>query len=538
MAAIRAARRRCSATPAWLRAARRQHPGEGDEFTLGGHTLLCCAGILRAARASCRRPRPRPADTFGFKWDQRATRSSREAFRRRARTLAGRALRTGGRRRLVGRATARDPVVLDAGCGAGHSRRSSSSAAASSRIRYLGVDVSSAVDVAPRRFAERGLAAAFMQADMHASPVRRARSVDVIFSEGALAPHRLDARRRCSRSAGCSSPAGASSSTSTAARARSGSSPTTTSGTRSQGMSSERGVGRALPLTQARPRPRRARRRHRRAGGRSSSSGSRPARSMLQRLFYWHVCQDVLRSRVTLDELNHINFDWFAPQQRAPPDAERRCANGAPRQTSRSSASTSRRPASRSSPVASHDSLRGRADGRRRRRWAARVASARAPGGGRTPTARLEPQPAVRRCALRPLGAGPWARFGDGASIYDSALVYGEVQAGEQTSIGPYTLLDGSGGGIEIGSYCSISAGVHIYTHDTVMWALSGGRAERRTAATRIGDAASSAPGDRGGRRGAGNSVRRRGQQLREPLVLRRHDRRRHTRRGARTCAR
>jgi acetyltransferase-like isoleucine patch superfamily enzyme len=78
--------------------------------------------------------------------------------------------------------------------------------------------------------------------------------------------------------------------------------------------------------------------------------------------------------------------------------------------------------------------------------------------------------------------------FGDGASIYDSALVYGDVGVGEQTWIGPYTLLDGSGGGVEIGSYCSISAGVQIYTHDTVMWALSGGRVERRTAATRIGD--------------------------------------------------
>ena len=78
--------------------------------------------------------------------------------------------------------------------------------------------------------------------------------------------------------------------------------------------------------------------------------------------------------------------------------------------------------------------------------------------------------------------------FGDGASIYDSALVYGAVRVGEQTWIGPNALLDGSGGGIEIGSYCSISAGVHIYTHDTVMWALSGGRAERRTAATRVGD--------------------------------------------------
>jgi acetyltransferase-like isoleucine patch superfamily enzyme len=78
--------------------------------------------------------------------------------------------------------------------------------------------------------------------------------------------------------------------------------------------------------------------------------------------------------------------------------------------------------------------------------------------------------------------------FGEGASIYDSALVYGAVRVGEQSWIGPYTLLDGSGGGIEIGSYCSISTGVQIYTHDTVMWALSGGRAERRTAPTRIGD--------------------------------------------------
>jgi acetyltransferase-like isoleucine patch superfamily enzyme len=81
-----------------------------------------------------------------------------------------------------------------------------------------------------------------------------------------------------------------------------------------------------------------------------------------------------------------------------------------------------------------------------------------------------------------------WLGFGEGASIYDSSLVYGDVQVGEETWIGPYTLLDGSGGGIVIGSYCSISTGVQIYTHDTVMWALSGGRVGRRTAPTRIGD--------------------------------------------------
>lgn len=76
--------------------------------------------------------------------------------------------------------------------------------------------------------------------------------------------------------------------------------------------------------------------------------------------------------------------------------------------------------------------------------------------------------------------------FGQGASIYDSALVIGELTVGEETWIGPFTVLDGSGG-LVIGSYCSISAGVQIYSHDTVDWALSGGKAPYRHAPTSIG---------------------------------------------------
>jgi acetyltransferase-like isoleucine patch superfamily enzyme len=78
--------------------------------------------------------------------------------------------------------------------------------------------------------------------------------------------------------------------------------------------------------------------------------------------------------------------------------------------------------------------------------------------------------------------------FGAGVSIYDSACVYGDVTVAEATWIGPFVVLDGSGGGLQIGAYCSISAGVHIYTHDTVLWALSGGAADRRTAPVVIGD--------------------------------------------------
>ena len=77
--------------------------------------------------------------------------------------------------------------------------------------------------------------------------------------------------------------------------------------------------------------------------------------------------------------------------------------------------------------------------------------------------------------------------FGEGSSIYDSAVVIGDVQVGENTWIGPNTLLDGSGG-LEIGSNCSISAGVQLYSHDSVEWAVSGGDADYEYASTCVGN--------------------------------------------------
>lgn len=77
--------------------------------------------------------------------------------------------------------------------------------------------------------------------------------------------------------------------------------------------------------------------------------------------------------------------------------------------------------------------------------------------------------------------------FGEESSIYDSSLVLGDVKVGKNTWIGPFTILDGSGG-LEIGSFCSIAAGVQIYSHDTVQWAISGGQASPEKASTKIGD--------------------------------------------------
>jgi acetyltransferase-like isoleucine patch superfamily enzyme len=77
--------------------------------------------------------------------------------------------------------------------------------------------------------------------------------------------------------------------------------------------------------------------------------------------------------------------------------------------------------------------------------------------------------------------------FGDGSSCYDNVLILGKVEVGEHTWIGPNVVLDGSGG-LRIGSHCSISSGVQIYSHDTVRRSVSLGREPISFAATSIGD--------------------------------------------------
>lgn len=85
--------------------------------------------------------------------------------------------------------------------------------------------------------------------------------------------------------------------------------------------------------------------------------------------------------------------------------------------------------------------------------------------------------------------------FGKGTSIYDSALVFGDVSVGSNTWIGPFTILDGSGAKLTIGNNCSISAGVQIYTHDTVRWAVSGGSGPYDFGETTVGDNCYVGPG-------------------------------------------
>ena len=77
--------------------------------------------------------------------------------------------------------------------------------------------------------------------------------------------------------------------------------------------------------------------------------------------------------------------------------------------------------------------------------------------------------------------------FGAGSSCYDTALILGDVKVGRETWIGPGVVLDGSGG-LRIGDFCSISAGVQIYSHHTVRWANSCGVIEPDRKSTSIGN--------------------------------------------------
>jgi acetyltransferase-like isoleucine patch superfamily enzyme len=77
--------------------------------------------------------------------------------------------------------------------------------------------------------------------------------------------------------------------------------------------------------------------------------------------------------------------------------------------------------------------------------------------------------------------------FGEGSSCYNNVLVIGDVTVGKNTWIGPNVILDGSGG-LEIGDYVSISAGVQIYTHDSVDWSTSLGEAGVRRMGTKLGN--------------------------------------------------
>lgn len=77
---------------------------------------------------------------------------------------------------------------------------------------------------------------------------------------------------------------------------------------------------------------------------------------------------------------------------------------------------------------------------------------------------------------------------GEGSSVYDSSVIMGSVNIGKNVWIGPYVLIEGINGKVTIGDNCNISAGVHIYTHDSSLYVVSGGKVPFKKGDVSIGN--------------------------------------------------
>lgn len=278
---------------------------EGDTSVVRGRRLLMRGGVLRddaLAEAES------STAEFGYKWQRRDTFESDASLARAKEWLL---------ERYGDVASApwwdeygEQPLLLDAGCGAAMSAIELLQDRLTS-LRYLGVDGSEAVDVARDRFGERGLEGAFLQLDFTRLPFPP-NSIDVILAEGVLhhTPSTSDALYRL---AGHLRPGGR---MLFYVYRRKGPIREFTDDylrTRLQAMGHDEAWEALLPLTKLGQ-----------ALGRLNVTVDVPEAVDLleipagpvdiQRLVYWHVFKAFYRPDMSLDELNHINYDWYAPE--------------------------------------------------------------------------------------------------------------------------------------------------------------------------------------------------------------------------------
>lgn len=249
-------------------------------------------------------------DTFGFKWKKRDTYESDAVQQEWRRWLFDKYF-DGDTTRLTKMLAVNGgrKKILDAGCGSGGSGLLLFGSTLLEHD-YLGVDISEAVNVAKERFREKNISARFEQCDLISIPAHYG-EFDIIFSEGVL--HHTDSVEK--------------SITQLAARLRPGGkflfyvyikkAPireyTDDLVREALAPMSDEDAWRALePLTKL---------------GKALGDmnieieieedipylGIVRGRYNLQRLFYYKICKAFYRSDYSLDEMNHINFDWFRP---------------------------------------------------------------------------------------------------------------------------------------------------------------------------------------------------------------------------------
>ena len=295
--------------PPWLMEvlSLRSVPSEGETVVVCGRHMIMRGGILRS-KSVVSAAQGQTEKAFGFKWQKRDTFESEISLARMRHWLIERYGK-------VDEAAwfgehGEHPLILDAGCGAAMSGLELFGGLLR-KARYLGADISAAVDVAAARCAERGLPAGFLQADLSQLPISSS-SVDIILSEGVL--HHTDSTERAFYAlAELLKPGGRF--LFYVYRKKGPVREFTDDYIRDQlqNMTPEEAWKAVMPLTKLGkllgdlnveieiPEP--------------VDLLEIPAgRINLQRFFYWHVFKAFYRPDMTRDEMNHINFDWYAPR--------------------------------------------------------------------------------------------------------------------------------------------------------------------------------------------------------------------------------
>ena len=288
-------------------------PLDGETVTRHGVALLGRGGLARdvalageldatdAAQAQTR-------DMFAFKWSRRDTYASPDVLAAQRRwldeRLAGRDLLS-----RFGAAGSAPPLVLDAGCGAGFSAKLLFENQFE-RIRYVGVDISAAVDIAAEEIGVAGRETAFLQCDLMRLPFAPG-AFDIVFSEGVL-HHTPSTRAALAKVAALVAPGGLLMAYVYAKKAPIREFTDDYIRAAVADMSPQDAWAALEPLTRLGI-----------ALGELKTEidapdvpllGIKAGRYDIQRLFYWAICKAYYRPEFSFDEMNHINFDWFTPK--------------------------------------------------------------------------------------------------------------------------------------------------------------------------------------------------------------------------------
>ena len=292
--------------PSWFwKMINQNHLKNDDVFTTEGMVFKIKNQIPRLVNKNSEN-QEQTSDIFGFKWHKRDT------FENNITKHMGVWLKTKygelGDDFLAN--FSEKPNLLDAGCGGAMSAMSYFEKYLD-KINYVGVDISNAVDVAAQRFVEKNIKAGFLQCNLTKMPFKK-NSFDIIFSEGVL--HHTDNTFNALKSL-CEYLKINGKIYFYIYKKKSPIREYTDDYIREkiQDISPEKAWEKLMPLTEL----------GKLLGelnleidikNKIDLLGIPSGKIDIQRLFYWHIFKIFYRPEMNIEEMNHINFDWYAPK--------------------------------------------------------------------------------------------------------------------------------------------------------------------------------------------------------------------------------